>query len=208
MKIVKFLSVFSILLMSLPIVASAQNKVVVVPLQGDTASPSDTIFYPIVIPGKAEPENLVFLEDAIGKPIVWNKGWDTSIGHRVKMDPAVNINFLRLDPNIFGYLGIRFTPKDIKHWGEQRYFSPNAPQKIYSKAVILVDKGSTAQGGVFEWTYNRQGFVSFHNILRRDGHEHAWIAGWTNPQRGEKVWFFIMSDDERFSSNPLSFTWP
>lgn len=200
MRRTKYNLIFFLLFASAPMVSAAPNKVVVVPM-GDGA------FTPIVIPQpEPEPEPFVpiYLDEAIDKPIVWNKGWDTSIGHRTKMDIDVKISLIRLEP-VFGYPGIIFTPNQIEDWGEQTYF--NSAKKIYAKAVLLVDKGETVEGGAFEWSLNDQGFISFHNIVRTDS-SAAWIRGWTDPRRGDKVWFFIISNDEKFSSNPISFIWP
>lgn len=189
----KTVMVFLLLAINGPLTAFAQNKVVVVPTGDDDL---------MTIMVQSEPSP--YLEDAIDKPIVWNKGWDTRIGYKTEIDPTVNIIFKRLEP-VFGYPGIIYTGREIRHWGEQTYFPSS--KRIYAKAVLLVDKGDTVQGGAFEWSLNKQGFISFHNILRKDN-QTGWIGGWTDPRRGEKVWFFIMSNDEKYSSNPISFIWP
>jgi hypothetical protein len=196
---IKFILVFLLFLVNFTTVAMAQNKVVVVPTGDDS-------MMPIVMPEEevtVDPEEAEFLDQAIGKPIVWSKGWDTSIGNRPKIDPTVKIQLRGREP-VFGYPGIIFTANEIRHWGLQTAFSTGA--RIYAKGVLLVDKGASVVGGPFEWSLNNQGFMSFHNILRYD-HPVAWIAAWTDPRPGEKVWFFIMSDDERFSSNPISLIW-
>ena len=49
----------------------------------------------MVVPVDPEPEEpqVGYLDDAIGKPIVWNQGWDTNIGNRTRIDPSVQISF-------------------------------------------------------------------------------------------------------------------
>lgn len=192
MSTVKFFLFFLILLMNGPMLVAAQNKVVVIPM-------GDGDIMPLVV-NSGPP---VYLDEAIDKPIVWNKGWDTSIGHRTKLDPTVQISFIRLEP-VFGSPGIIFTGREIRHWGEQTLL--RSSKKIYAKAVLMVDKGDTVEGGAFEWSLNNQGFMSFHNILSNGS--DGWIRAWTDPRPGEKVWFFIISDDEQYSSNPISFIWP
>lgn len=199
MLAVRLFLVFSVVFVSTMTNAFAQSGAVVVPL-GDEL---------ITIPVEGEPSP--YLEDAIKKErkdrrkkIIWNKGWDNVIGHKTIMDPTVKISLTRLEP-VFGYPGIIFTANEISHWGEQTVFP--ASKTIYAKGVLMVDKGNTIEGGPFEWSLNRQGFMSFHNILRKD-YPAPWIAAWKDPKPGDRVWFFIMSDDERFSSNPISFIWP
>jgi len=201
MKIFPLFLVFLMLALNGQTTANAQNKIAVVPLSDD----GDLM--PVLIQPEAAPPpptTSPFLDGRFNKPLVWNKGWDTTIGHRTRVDPSVNIQFRRLEP-VFGYPGIIFTGQEIRQWGEQRFF--NSPKRIYAKAVLMVDKGNRLEGGPFEWSLNNQGFISFHNIVRRDS-QRGWIGAWTDPRPGEKVWFFIMSDDERFSSNPISFIWP
>ena len=188
----KFISFLLVVIIGMPMAAVAKDETSLISL--------DDTYIPIIGASKPSP----YLEDAIDKPMIWNKGWDTSIGNIIQIDPTVNIVFKRIE-QVFGHPGIIYTGREIRHWGEQRFF--NSSKRIYAKAVLMVDKGSTVQGGAFEWSLNKQGFISFHNILRTDSNA-GWIRAWTDPRRGEKVWFFIMSDDEKYSSNPISFTWP
>ena len=201
MNNVKSILVSILFLVSCSLTAVAQNKVVVIPV--------DDGFMPMVLPAPPEPEpvapvDAVFLDEAIGKQMVWNKGWDTSIGHRTKMDPTVKISLIRLEP-VFGYPGIIYPGNEIRHWGLQQVFI--SPKKIYAKGALFIDRGSFVEGGPFEFSLNQQGFMSFHNIVRKDA-QSGWIGAWTDPRPGDKVWFFIISDDERLSSNPITFTWP
>jgi len=188
MQIVKFLLVFLLIIVNGSMVAVAQNKVAVIPLD-------DGIIVPVVI---SDPTTI---EGVIGKPLVFNKGWDTVIGNETKIDPTVILNLTGFADGAIFYPG-----QEIRHWGEQTFF--NTALKIYAKAVLMVDRGSFAEGGVFEWSLNNQGRVSLHNIVRTDHQEVGWIRNWTDPRPGDKVWYFLMSDDERFSSNPIEFTWP
>lgn len=209
MHTVKFILIFLILLVSGSIVAVAQNKVVIVPMQGDTASPDDTVLMAIVIPAPEEPAvESPYLVDAIDKPIVWNQGWDTSIGHNTVIDTSVQISFNGFTTAFGSYPAIAWTPNaSILHWGEQTLLDHPDP-RIYAKAVLLIDRGTTVEGGVFEWVVDNQNFVIDHNMF--DPTTGGWLTNWyhNGPRPGDKVWFFIMSDDERFSSNPVSFIWP
>ncbi len=185
-----------------------QPRVAVIPM-GDG-------FIPIVIPAPDVPEppaNSGFLDEAIDKPIVWNQGWDTNIGHRTQIDPSVQIKFNGFTTAPFGpnggYRAISWTPNArIVDWGEQTYFNPQN-HRIYAKAVLLIDRGATVQGGAFEWVLDDQNFVIEHNMFR-PGTTVGWLTNWYNsrPRSGDKVWFFLLSDDERFSSSPVSFIWP
>jgi len=179
--------------------AVAQNKVIILPMEDD--------LMPLILPPEPEPEPepSPYLEDAIDKPIIWNKGWDTNIGNKTMIDPTVQISLIRLD-TVFDFPGIIYTPNEIRHWGEQTYYNGSS-NPIYAKAVLLVDKGEAVEGGIFEWSLNKQGFMSFKNILKTNS-STGWVLAWTDPIPGEKVWFFIMSDDEKYSSNPISFIWP
>lgn len=200
MQIVTFLVVFLMLFVNGLTVALAQNKVIVVPVGDDDL---------MTIPIKSEPEEPAepspYLEDAIDKPIIWNKGWDKNIGHKTKIDPTVQIELVDLR-QVLGYPGIIYPANEIRHWGEQTYYTGSS-NPIYAKAVLLVDKGDAVEGGAFEWSLNKQGFMSFKNILKT-GSSTRWVLEWTDPRPGEKVWYFIMSDDEKYSSNPISFIWP
>ena len=193
MRIIKSLILLTIFSISCSANVSAQNKLAVVPLDDDLMVP--------IVTESGPPE---FLDEFFDKPIIFNKGWDQRIGHRTRHDPTVNIEFKRLEP-VFGFPGIIYTANEIRQWGEQRFF--RSPKRIFATGVLLVDKGNALEGGRFEWSLNQQGFMSFHNIVRRDV-RGGWIGAWTDPRPGDTVHFFIMSDDERFSSNPITFTWP
>ena len=188
---IKFILVFLILFMNWPMVALAQ--IAVVPLGDD--------LFPIAIGQNCPPSNPVTVEDVICKPIIFNKGWDTNVPNLPKIDPTVNIVFQGISNGAVTYNG-----PEIRHWGLQTYFPVNL--NIYAKAVLLVDKGDTVEGGVFEWSLNNQGSVHLINIVRTDFPNVAWLANWTDPTPGDTVWYFIMSDDERFASHPFSFIWP
>ncbi len=186
------------ILLSTSLTVFAQVKVAVLPLDND-------LFVPIVT-GEEEPEipeNPEFLDQFFTKPLIFNKGWDQTVPNRIRIDPTVQIEFIRQE-QVFCCRGVIFTPNEITHWGEQQLFS--SPLKIYSAGVLMVEKEDTLEGGRFEWTLNQQGFISFHNVVRTDFPAN-WIRDWTDPRPGDTVHFFIMSDDERFSSNPISFTW-
>ena len=192
---------------------SNKPKVVVIPF-GDGLLPIVIPAPIVVIPAPDAPQppaNSGFLDEAIDKPIVWNQGWDTSIGHRTRIDPAVQIRFNGFTTAPFGpnggYPAIAWTPNArIVHWGEQTYF--NSTKRIYAKAVLLIDRGASVRGGAFEWVLDNQNFVIEHNMFR-PGTTVGWLTNWYNsrPMPGNKVWFFLLSDDERFSSNPVSFIW-
>ena len=170
--------------------------------------PSDDEFIVIPLPEEPQvepPTTPVFVQDAIGKPVIFNRGFDTNIGGEMRIDPTVRLTFRSLEP-VFGFPGITYAPVQIRHWGEQRFFPSSL--EIFATGVLLIDRGDRAEGGRFEWTINNFDRMSFHNIVRRDGFNVAWIRNWIDPQRGDKVWFFLMSDDERFTSNPITFTWP
>jgi hypothetical protein len=209
---VKIILVLLGLLGNASIVANAQNKVAVIALPGDKDRPSEAIYVPIFIPPEVvELEQVIYLNDAIGKPIVWNRGWDQNVRDNVEIDPAVQINFSGLT-NLRGFPAVNYNAPEIGQWGEQTYF--NSEKEIFAKAVILIDTGgSTVEGGPFEWSRNRQGQISLVNIIRTDynfpgPNSFPWVRDWIDPRPGDKVWFALLSDDERFSSNPFSFTWP
>lgn len=199
MHIKKLILSLSIVLICGPMVTIAQNKVSIIPM-------SDDVFIPIVMPAEPEPEASPYLEDAIigdtGKVIIWNQGWDTNIGYKTQIDPTVQINSFSL-----GTGSISYTANEIRHWGEQTV-STGSSQPIYAKGVILVDKGATIEGGIFEWSRNNQGYMGFQNITKSETSSGWSGPNWPDPSSGQKVWFFIMSDDEQFSSNPITFSWP
>jgi len=181
-------------LLSSSLTVYAQSKITVVPLDDD-------LFVPIVV--DKIPENPEFLDQFFTKPLIFNKGWDQTVTNRIRIDPTVKIELIRQE-QVFCCRGIIFTPNEITHWGEQQLFT--SPLRIYSAGVLMVERENTLEGGRFEWTLNQQGFISFHNIVRTD-FPADWIRRWTDPRPGDTVHFFIMSDDERFSSNPITFTW-
>ncbi len=195
MRSIKVLLIFTVILLNGSMAAWGQDKVALVPLD-------DELTIPVVIKSGV-PENPVYLDEAFPKPIIFNKGWDQNIGFRTKLEPTVQIEFIRREP-VFGYPGIIFTANEIRQWGLQRFFI--APKDIYAKAVLMIDKGDTIEGGPFEWSLNKQGFMSFHNVVRTDSNS-GWIRAWTDPRPGDTVYFFIMSDDEQFASNPIEFIW-
>ena len=204
MKINRLIPISLILSIAIPSAIFAENKVIVVPLGEDLTS----IVIPVeeeVPPAIAEP---IYIDQAIGKPIDWNSGWDQSIGHRPMIDPTVKINFRSVAPAPFGSdNAVYYTPgPEITHWGLQNVF--NTSFRIYAKGVILVDKEGDdfVRGGVFEWSLNRQDFMTLHNITGSN-FSQSWLNNWRDPAVGDKVWFFLMSDDERFTSNPITFTW-
>lgn len=204
---IKFLSLIVAVLLTVPQSAVAQNKVAVVPM-GDDLVPI-TIPVEEVVPVPVPPTNSPYLDDALPKPIVYNQGWDKSIGHRTKIDPTVKISFTGIGTTPWCCNNaITYTPgPQIQHWGLQTNFPSS--KAIYAKSVLLIDRGGLLQGGVFEWSLNRQNFVSLGNIQNPHGSQpwlHAWKAA--QPRRGERVYFYLMSDDERFSSNPFTFIWP
>jgi len=198
MRSIQILFVFIVFTLSGSMSAWGQNEVNLISL-------GDGVVVPIVKePEEPEiPENPEFFDQFFTKPIVFNRGWDQRIGHRTRYDQTVNIQFRRLEP-VFGFPGIIYTGNEITHWGEQQFFT--SPKRIYATGVLLIDRGDRLEGGRFEWSLNRQGFMSFHNITRRDV-TRGWIGAWTDPRPGDTVHFFIMSDDERFASNPITFTW-
>ncbi len=195
MRSIKILIAFFAILLSCTSTASAQNKVALVPLDDD-------IFVPILVEPEI-PENPEFLDEFFTKPLIFNKGWDQSVPNRIRIDPTVKIEFIRQE-QVFCCRGVIFTPNEIRQWGEQQLFQ--SPLRIYAAGVLMVEKENTLEGGRFEWTLNQQGFISFHNVVRTDFPAN-WIRDWTDPRPGDTVHFFIMSDDERFSSNPITFTW-
>jgi hypothetical protein len=153
------------------------------------------------------------LEDRIGKRIVINKGFDQTVNNDTMIDPTVNIEFISIQGNINGHAengiiyGASSADIDVVHWGLQRVFVAPPGVKIYAKGVLLIDRGDFAEGGPFEFSFTGQTRISFFNILRRDN-AAGWISQWTDPRPGDKVWFYIQSDDERLSSNPITFVWP
>lgn len=181
-------------------IASAQNKVNIVPLDDGLTIPILIEEEPVV---PVIPEDPEFLDQFFTKPLIFNKGWDQTVPNRIRIDPTVKIEFIRQE-QVFCCRGVIFTPNEIRQWGEQQLFQ--SPLKIYSAGVLMVEKENTLEGGRFEWTLNQQGFISFHNVVRTDFPAN-WIRDWTDPRPGDTVHFFIMSDDERFSSNPITFTW-
>lgn len=196
---VRLILVSLILLVSAPMVATAQNNVVVIPSGDDL----------IVIPAPGTPANSGLLVDAIDKPVVWNQGWDTGIGYNTQIDPSVQISFNGFSSLPCCGLAIAWTPNaSIRHWGRETTI--NSPtHAIYAKAVLLIDRGATVEGGAFEWVIDNQNLVIIHN-LHISGPNQAWVEKWNihQPRSGNKVWFLLMSDDRRFSSNPVSFIWP
>ena len=204
MKAIKTSALYVLLIAILPLNVFAQA--VTVPM-GDGAEDLTVIPLPPPVPvAPPAPVAPVFIQDAIGKPIRFTRGFDTSIGGELRIDPTVQINLVRFEP-VFGFPGIVYTPRpQIIHWGLQQFFTTS--QAIYATGVLMIDRGDFAEGGRFEWTVNNFDRLSFHNIVRTDGFEAAWIRNWTDPVRGDTVHFFLMSDDERFTSNPITFTWP
>lgn len=200
MRIVKVVVLLFVLTLSCQLsVMAQQNKVVVVPME-------DGSLLPIVTKPEL-PSNPIYLQDAIDKPMVWNQGWDTNIGHKTKIDPTVVIKFQGIRPTPYGSSNsIYYNAPEIKHWGLQRTFNSDKP--IYAKGALFIDKGQTVEGGVFEWSLNRQGFMSLYNIFTKKSKYPPWMQRWTPPRSGDKVWFVLVSDDERFSSNPFTFIWP
>ena len=197
MRFIKILFASLAILLGSTLTVNAQNEVALVPLDED-------IFIPIIVESEPQiPENPEFLDEFFTKPIIFNKGWDQNVPDRIRIDPTVQIEFIRQE-QVFCCRGVIFTPNEITHWGEQQLFS--SPLRIYSAGVLMVEKENTLEGGRFEWTLNQQGFISFHNIVRTDFPAN-WIRDWTDPRPGDTVHFFIMSDDERFASNPITFTW-
>ena len=152
---------------------------------------------------------ITYLDQAIPKKIVINRGWDRQIGHRTKIDPNVKIRFKGLKP----YHGVAkgmvtYDTLSIKHWGKQRYLPGLAEDRggIFGKSVILIERGANAEGGTFEWSLDKQHWMGLWNIVRPDNKDWGWQP--PAPKSGDKVWFYITSDDERWSTNPITFTWP
>ncbi len=192
MRISIFSLVLFLFLLSSSVIVHAQIKTT-------SVVAVDDIFVPIVT--NKEPE---FLDEFFTKPLIFNKGWDRTVRNRIRIDPTVKIEFRNFG-KIFCCIGIRFTPNEIRHWGEQQFFPSS--KRIYATGVLMVEKENTLEGGRFEWLLNNQGFISFHNIVRKD-HPQGWIRDWTDPIPGDTVHFFMMSDDEQLSSNPITFLWP
>jgi hypothetical protein len=207
---VKFILVFLILFANGPMDAVAQNKVVILPFD-DARGGTDLM--PLVIPAPEVPEEppvaSPYLVDAIDKPVVWNQGWDNGIGYNTVIDTSVQISY-----NGFSSLpccgpAIAWTPNaSIRHWGRETTINSQT-HAIYAKAVLLIDRGATVEGGAFEWVIDNQNLVIIHN-LHISGPNQAWVEKWNRdqPRSGQTVWFFLMSDDRRYSSNPVSFIWP
>lgn len=192
------------ILLTISKVALAGNEVVLLPL-GDN---NEGDVFPLIIPAPAteQPDEIPSgeLAEALPKPMIFNKGWDQTLNNITLIDPTVSISLKSITP-VFGYPGILFDATEIRHWGVQTFWSGGTD--LYAKGVLLVDKGDALEGGPFEWARNQQGHMSFHNIVRAD-HPASWIRDWTDPRPGEQVWFFLLSDDEKYSSNPITFIWP
>lgn len=157
-------------------------------------------------------ENPEFIDEAIGKEIRWTKGPDTIVASPPRIDPTVVISFkgntgFSENGLIWERTLINFDANVISHWGEQTAFDSGSV-RIYGTSVLMVDKGDYVEGGRFEWVGNNQGFVLWNNVVRTNRPDVAWIRNWTDPNEGDKVYFFLMSPDERFASNPIEFIWP
>lgn len=206
MKTLKYLAVGIVLSLAVPFSANAQSKAVVVPFGDDLLT--------IPLPSAGADPDAPRLEDRIGKPIVINKGFDQTVNNDTMVDPRVKIELLNIRGDINGHreIGIIYSNNpadiDIVRWGLQRVFPAPPGVNIFAKGVLLIDRGDFAEGGPFEFSFTGQTQMSFFNIVRRDRNDVAWIRNWTDPRPGDKVWFYLQSDDERFSSNPITFTWP
>ena len=181
----------------------SQSRSVVVPA-GDSGL--------MVIPLPPEKvENPEFIDQAIGKEIRWTKGPDVDVASPPRIDPTVVISFqgntgLSERNLIWERSLIKFGANKISQWGEQQVF--DAPVKIYGVSVLMIDRGDYVEGGRFEWVGDNQDFVLWNNVVRTNRPDVPWIRNWTDPREGDKVYFFLMSPDERFSSNPIEFIWP
>jgi len=181
--------------------ALSQNNAVVLP--------SDDGFQVVPIPASpATPSNI---EEAIGKEIRWTKGPDVDVAAPPALDPDVVISFqgntgFSEDGLLWERSIINFGANEIRHWGEQQVF--DAPVEIFAASVLMVDRGDYVEGGRFEWVGNNQCFVLWNNVVRTNRPDVPWIRNWTDPREGDKVYFFIMSPDERLASNPIEFIWP
>jgi hypothetical protein len=149
-----------------------------------------------------------YLDEAIGKTIRWNRGWDKSMGHRSKLDPNVKLTNFRVTIKPSYRTQVNYNKVQIKHWGEQNYFKIDR-HVIYAKAVVLIDRGDYVEGGPFEWSLDNQDWIGLANIiLPKPSDAQGWVKEWLPPPSGQVAWFFLMSDDERFASNPIPFNWP
>ena len=187
--------------------AFSQNRVVVLPLGDD-----DLHVIPLAAEEEPVPTVAEFIDEAIGKEIRWTKGPDTNVASPPRIDPTVVISFLGntglSERNlIWERTLINFDRNRISHWGEQQVFDSGSV-RIYGTSVLMVDRGDFVEGGRFEWVGDNQGFVLWNNVVRTNRPDVPWIRNWTDPKEGDKVYFFLMSPDERFSSNPIEFIWP
>ena len=141
------------------------------------------------------------LESLIGKPIKWNRGWEKNF-QTPSLDSKVKLTLVSA-----GSHAIKYDQTSSAHWG-QGPVSVKGLQ-LPGMAILLIDGGDFVYGGMFDWFVEppniNAGWRDFNNIYASNS---AWEAEWQAPTSGTNCWFLLMSWDKKYSSNPVSFTWP